>query len=206
MLELEHLGFLHQPHTSAGRVPTDKGYRFFVDVLMGDRELSKTEQQTLQAELLKLRAQYQRLAKSTAKTLAALSENNVAITASAGKGQDVYEAGLKQLLARPEFAEDNSRALQVVDMLEYIDEHVDEIMKETEKKSVSIYIGDENPHIHGAKGVSMIRSRDETETGDEGIIAILGPNRMQYKKNASLVAHLTKLIGSGLLTAILVVI
>ena len=35
MAELEELGLLEQPHTSAGRVPTDKGYRFFVDNLLG---------------------------------------------------------------------------------------------------------------------------------------------------------------------------
>lgn len=35
MADLEDLGFLHQPHTSAGRVPTDKGYRFYVDSLFG---------------------------------------------------------------------------------------------------------------------------------------------------------------------------
>src|ERR687897_3667619 len=34
MADLEELGFVHSPHTSAGRVPTDKGYRFFVDTLL----------------------------------------------------------------------------------------------------------------------------------------------------------------------------
>lgn len=38
MADLEDLGFLSQPHTSAGRVPTDKGYRFYVDSIMGVRE------------------------------------------------------------------------------------------------------------------------------------------------------------------------
>ena len=35
--QLEAAGFVHQPHTSAGRVPTDRGYRFFVDLLLGAR-------------------------------------------------------------------------------------------------------------------------------------------------------------------------
>jgi len=35
--QLEEAGYVHQPHTSAGRVPTDRGYRFFVDLLVGSR-------------------------------------------------------------------------------------------------------------------------------------------------------------------------
>lgn len=43
MADLEEMGFLEQPHTSAGRVPSDKGYRFYVDELMVKRELTSTE-------------------------------------------------------------------------------------------------------------------------------------------------------------------
>src|SRR3954467_11533316 len=39
MAELERLGFIMQPHTSAGRIPTDKGYRFYVNGLSGDTEV-----------------------------------------------------------------------------------------------------------------------------------------------------------------------
>ena len=52
MAELEEEGYLYQPHISAGRIPTDKGYRYFVEELMKDRELSKREQIKLQEELL----------------------------------------------------------------------------------------------------------------------------------------------------------
>jgi heat-inducible transcriptional repressor len=47
MQELERLGYLTHPHTSAGRVPTDKGYRYFVERLLGDVELPLTEQNTI---------------------------------------------------------------------------------------------------------------------------------------------------------------
>jgi heat-inducible transcriptional repressor len=43
MALLEDAGFIVQPHTSAGRVPTDKGYRFFVDALAGATPLSEEE-------------------------------------------------------------------------------------------------------------------------------------------------------------------
>jgi heat-inducible transcriptional repressor len=51
MADLEELGFLHSPHTSAGRVPTARGYRFFVDSLMQIRPLPSQEVQELQRQL-----------------------------------------------------------------------------------------------------------------------------------------------------------
>src|SRR3954466_15391415 len=54
MAELERHGYINQPHKSAGRVPTDKGYRFFVNELMRRFELSEKERQLLKTELAKL--------------------------------------------------------------------------------------------------------------------------------------------------------
>ena len=50
MAELAELGFLRQPHTSAGRIPSDQGYRFYVDHLMVTRELEESVRPTLDAE------------------------------------------------------------------------------------------------------------------------------------------------------------
>ncbi|HVT45291.1 MAG TPA: heat-inducible transcriptional repressor HrcA [Thermoanaerobaculia bacterium] len=47
MADLEDLGYLSQPHTSAGRVPTDRGYRFFIDHLMKSRRLSQHEKDVI---------------------------------------------------------------------------------------------------------------------------------------------------------------
>ena len=44
MQDLEELGLIQQPHTSAGRIPTDSGYRVFVDMLLQPEPLSKSEQ------------------------------------------------------------------------------------------------------------------------------------------------------------------
>ena len=43
MADLEEMGYLEQPHTSAGRVPSDKGYRFYVDFMLGMHELAARE-------------------------------------------------------------------------------------------------------------------------------------------------------------------
>ncbi len=51
MADLEALGYLDHPHTSAGRVPTDDGYRFYVDSLIGVQPLARGEQEAIEAEL-----------------------------------------------------------------------------------------------------------------------------------------------------------
>src|SRR3954463_13808957 len=51
MGELEESGFVEQPHTSAGRTPTDKGYRYYVDDLMQVESLGPEEQRSIQAEI-----------------------------------------------------------------------------------------------------------------------------------------------------------
>lgn len=51
MMDLEEMGYLWQPHTSAGRVPTDKGYRFYVDTLMSLEELSQEEKDRIRARV-----------------------------------------------------------------------------------------------------------------------------------------------------------
>src|SRR5512134_170564 len=51
MADLEALGYLDHPHTSAGRVPTDEGYRFFVDSLMGRPALPAGEKEAIESEL-----------------------------------------------------------------------------------------------------------------------------------------------------------
>jgi heat-inducible transcriptional repressor len=51
MADLEDLGYLHQPHTSAGRVPTDRGYRFFINHLMKSRRLSSHEREAIDGQV-----------------------------------------------------------------------------------------------------------------------------------------------------------
>ncbi|HHX87451.1 MAG TPA: heat-inducible transcription repressor HrcA, partial [Firmicutes bacterium] len=51
MADLEEMGYLEQPHTSAGRIPSDKGYRYYVDNLMGETELSLQEEKEIKGLL-----------------------------------------------------------------------------------------------------------------------------------------------------------
>ena len=81
MADLEELGFIMQPHTSAGRIPSDKGYRLYVDMLMGEKEqelLEKEEQMLEKADKM------EHLLKQAAKVLA--SSTNYATMVSTPMG------------------------------------------------------------------------------------------------------------------------
>ena len=79
MGELEEAGFVEQPHTSAGRVPTDKGYRFYVDNLLGILSLSNEDIKLINKEFglseLEVSDTPDRLMERTSQLLSALSQN-----------------------------------------------------------------------------------------------------------------------------------
>ncbi len=91
MGELEDLGLLEQPHTSAGRVPTDKGYRFYVDNLLGVLKISNEDLNRIGGEFglntSDLLAAPDRLMERTSQLLSALS-NNVGIVVSPSLAND----------------------------------------------------------------------------------------------------------------------
>ncbi len=198
MMSLEKDGYLFQPHTSAGRVPTDEGYRFFVEEIMGDKKLSLKEQKKLQIELLKLRAQKNRMGRTTAKLLSALS-NSLVIT---GTKEELHDFGISELLKNPEFKEVDEFC-QVVEALEYIDENVEGILKRVRGGETRILIGKQNP-IKELPECSMVVSSYEDREGERGLIAILGPKRMNYAKNKSLLEYVKKVLGAGMFVVLIV--
>lgn len=200
MVELEEEGFLYQPHISAGRIPTDKGYRYFVEEIMGDKELSKKEQQSLQREFLKLKAQNTRLTRTTAKLMSHLS-GNLAISGLIGK-DEFSDFGMKELMSQPEFQEIDEMC-RLAEALDYVDETFDKLVAELHEGETKIYIGKENP-INEISNCSMIVSPYETESGEKGILALIGPKRMKYAKNKSIIEYVKKMLGGAMAVIIFI--
>lgn len=197
---LEEEGFLYQPHISSGRIPTDKGYKYFVDEIMGDQELTLTEQKKLQTELLKLKAQNNRLSKTTAKLLSSFS-GGLAISKLE---KDFSDFGIRELLEQPEFKEIDEFC-KVAEALDYIDENVDTLLKKVKEGETKIFIGKENP-IKEIPNCSMVVSPYKTKSGEKGVLAIIGPKRMKYAKNKSLVEFMKKLLSSSAVIIIILAI
>lgn len=81
MADLEELGYLAQPHTSAGRVPTDKAYRFYVDTQTGHAQIGRPEALQLQRQVAASRSDLDDLMESTSAQLSALSHYAAVILA-----------------------------------------------------------------------------------------------------------------------------
>jgi heat-inducible transcriptional repressor len=197
MAELERAGFLHQLHISAGRIPTDKGYRYFVEEIMKDQKLSLADQKKLQTELLKLKAQKTRLSRTTAKLLSSLS-GGLAIT---GVKENFYDFGIQELLENPEFKEIDEFC-KIAEALDYIDENLETLLSKMKDSETRIFIGAENP-IKNISNCSMVVSPYRTKSGDKGVLAIIGSKRMKYAKNKSLLEYMKKLLSSSLMIVII---
>lgn len=199
MAKLEKEGMLHQPHISAGRIPTDKGYRYFVEKIMKDRKLSIDEQQKLQREVLKLKAKNTRIMRTTAKLLSSLT-GNLAISGIINK-EEFQEFGMRELLDEPEFQK-LDEICRVAEVMDYIDEKIDAITKDLKNDETKIFIGKENP-IGEISDCSMIVSPYKMKSGEKGILALIGPKRMKYAKNKSLMEYMKKLLSSSLVLIVI---
>lgn len=186
---LEEAGFLYQPHTSAGRIPTTQGYRVYVEDIMGEEVLTKSEQHRLQSELLMLRAKQTRMGRTTAKLLSALS-GNLAVTGAFDR-DEFYDFGMRELIDNPEFQEIDELC-RLVETLDSLDERLENILGDLPLGETRIYIGEENP-IREISNCSMVIAPYENNEG-RGIIAIIGPKRMHYAKNKSLLEYVQRLL------------
>lgn len=193
MNELEEEGLLYQPHISAGRIPTDKGYRYFVEEIMKDKKLTPEEQKKLQRELLKLKVQNKRLTKTTAKLLSVLS-GNLAVSGLLKK-EEFAEFGMSELLAEPEFKK-LDEVCRLAEMMDSIDENVDKLSKGLKIGETKIFIGKENP-VTEMPDCAMMVSPYKLKTGEKGVLALIGPKRMRYAKNKSLIEYMKKLLSSA---------
>ncbi len=190
---LEKKGFLEKPHVSAGRIPSDKGYRYFIDNLMEERKISADYVKKLEIELLKQKAKNARMERTTAKLLSSMSKCLV-ISGIVSK-QEYFDFGMHNLLKSSEFSQldDFSKMAAALDL---IDENIDKILAKIEGNETKVFIGKENP-IKEIQNFSMMVSPYRMENGERGLVALIGPKRMKYSKNKNLIDYVKKIIARG---------
>lgn len=197
MAALEKLNFIEQPHTSAGRVPTDSGYRYFVNELMKRFELSLKEQKLLREQLLALQAEHQEFGKRIARLLASKTEQ----AAFALLPEEAAAAGLSNILQTSNA--DRQEMVDVVQFFENIDEHAGNLLTKFFADKPEALIGREH-HLPQISDYSMIVSKVTLPDGKRGLIGIIGPKSMRYDKNISVVEYFSKFLSSGLAIALLI--
>jgi len=175
MQKLTDNGYLCQPHTSAGRTPTDKGYRFFVDNLL-EKELNSFEMGDWFNDEIEDNIKFiQVLTKNLAQISGAL------VLSYLEKKKVFWREGWEEILKEPEFGEKDF----AVNFAEFLENFENDIENFKINSGIKIYIGKENP-LKRAKDFSLISSRCHL-LNEDGIICLLGPKRMAYDKNISLI-------------------
>lgn len=89
MADLEDLGFIEQPYTSAGRIPSDAGYRYFVDCLMDPQALNEEEKEAIERENTKRIHEIQEVISHTSRLLSELT-NLTSIVLGPHKGKSTF--------------------------------------------------------------------------------------------------------------------
>lgn len=195
MAELEELGFLTQTHTSSGRIPTDKGYRFYVNSVQGEESTVPSQKQlghhTQRA--LEGRIHSKSLPETTIKnavdTLVELTQNLGLATI----GDNLYLSGLSNLFAQPEFA----RGEGVREVAKLLDNLEPWMREAAPGEPLSVYIGSENP-IGGTSGCSLIISKFNSPYSKNSYIGVLGPTRQSYAQVMKLVKTTGELLEKAL--------
>ncbi len=179
MAELERPGYIMQPHTSAGRIPTDKGYRFYVNQVS---EVTEPGDQHRASRALTARVEGgglpERTIRNAVDTLVELTHNLGLATI----GDQLYISGLSNLFGQPEFM-NSVQVQQVANLLDNLEPWLREAAL---NEPLSVYIGHENP-IGRSAGASLIISRFRSSYSDHSYIGVLGPTRQQYRDVMQLV-------------------
>ncbi len=185
MSRLEEMGFIAQPHTSAGRIPTDAGYRFYVNMLNDSYDGNKVLDLDRSARTIEARAathgnHADRAIRSAVDSLVDLTHNLGLATI----GDELYMNGIGNLFAQPEFSQIN----HVQSVARLIDNLEPWLREAAPNEPLNVYIGAENP-IGKTSGVSLIISRFRSPYSDRSYIGVLGPTRQSYDKVMRLVRH-----------------
>lgn len=182
MARLEAFGLIAQPHTSAGRVPTDAGYRYYVNNLSAGDYKNEVEDRGMYA--LEKRVNSQSRADAA---IRGAVDSLVDLTGNLGlatvDGQ-LYLSGISRLFMQPEFM-DTSRVQAVAKLLDNLEPWLREAAP---GEALNIFIGHENP-IGKNSEVSLIISKFVSPFSDRSYIGVLGPTRQNYMRVMALVRY-----------------
>lgn len=211
MFDLEQAGYLSQLHTSGGRVPTDKTYRYFVNSLLeGEANLDLgTEYKNKIKRALRCQGGCQgdaltsnrapsdprEINKIVARVLSNLSGNLVITGIS--EDEDFFKKGLAGLFEHPEFRE-NNKVFQLANFFEEFEEMFKFIEREffntlgmPRGVPVQVMIGGENP-FKQIRHETIMCAKYGLPGDYIGSLTLVGPTRMDYEKNISLIKYITE--------------
>ncbi len=215
LAELEAKGFLTHPYTSAGRIPTDKGYRFYVDQLMDAYRLTSREKTLVDQLQHSLNRDMNALMQETLRTLQNISENYASIVKTndgllaeltgqvraqteRSRQESLYISGLSQMFYEPEF-ENVQNIRKVMGVLDEKEKFLQILDHCTDPQKASIHIGSELSE-EDLNGYSLITREFHYKGEQLGSIGVFGPARMKYSKITTAINSIAELLDEYLET------
>jgi transcriptional regulator of heat shock response len=186
LAELEEDGYLTQVHTSSGRIPTDQGYRYYVNRLLGRQEILR-QYASVTHKLLNDMNTMSEIHLKLKKLLLSFAHESGNVAMGKLSSDLIFEEGMSNFLTQPGFSSVEF-IRDALDDLEEIKSHIDEISQDVSHGSYKLYIGEESPHTSMHK-YSVIVGKFSIDS-DDGTIVVVGPKGMQYAKNIAMVEYM----------------
>lgn len=190
MARLEQMELIKQPHTSAGRIPTDKGYRYYVNQITEQQYTPILPSFDRSARAIEARVtssdRADQAIRSAVDSLVELT-HNLGIATIDGQ---LYMSGIGNLFSQPEFMNGGAAPQAVARLLDNLEPWLREAAP---TEPLSVYIGEENP-IGKSSGASLVISRFRSPFSDSSYIGVLGPTRQSYARVIRLVSQTASML------------
>ncbi len=204
MGSLEEQGYLTHPHTSSGRVPTDRGYRYYLDHTPFEQVLPQeyfdkvTEELSPTAEDVRVGLFWDRvssfLSSMSQEVSLALLPFSRPLSSENEEGLQISLQGLAHILEKPEF-QDVRKARTLLQAFEEKVALTRWVLRNASTEHVSVSVGHEHAH-EALEDCAIVTARYAVGEDRQGAIAILGPKRMLYRKIIPLVSRMAHVVGT----------
>ena len=177
MAALTDAGFLKQPHTSAGRIPTSLGLKTYINELMKETSLAVKDEVTIKESLWEQRFQFHKLLRQAAREL---SSQTASLAIAYSEDGEFYYAGTSNILDIPEFYDIDltKTVLGLVDQQDSLAQIFDRAVGD---EDVHILLGDELGGDY-LEYCGVVFAPFGSGKKNAGVIGVLGPTRMQFNK------------------------
>ena len=192
MSDLEDAGFVMHPHTSAGRIPTDKGYRYYVNSLMHKRDLNENIMHMVEEQYHQKIRSLEDVLEKKSHLMSSLT-NYVGITLLP-EIEKVYMDGASHLIEQPEFKD----VRKLHDLFKHLEDKVSilRIMcDEFNDGRLTIHIGKENKSNYLSE-CSIVTRGYKVKGKASGKVGVIGPKRMVYERVVPMVEFLADRVSS----------
>ncbi len=191
MVELAKKGYLKKTHFSSGRIPSARGFRFYIKHLMKQKEMSTTDEVSFKNSIWDERKESHRLLSQATKILSQKTGLLSLVTTNLG---DIYYSGMANLLILPEFLDINlSRTLfGRLDEISFWEKILEDMFSLEDE--IYCMLGEEDFHDPIFDCCASVFGEFESSK-IKGIIGVIGPKRMSYDDIIPQIKYFSGLLG-----------